>query len=139
MPPGLGQSQEIANGFATTETDGTFQVAFVPRPDRSVPESDQPTFEYLITADVTDGTGETRTASKSISVGYTALELDASAKDWQTTSEPVAMELSTTTLDGKGLTAKGKITLYRLIEPTSVSAHLIPCFQDAPWELGRGN
>lgn len=121
MPPGLGQSQEIAHGFSTTETDGTFQVAFVPRPDRSVPESDQPTFEYMITADVTDGTGETRTASKSISVGYTALELDASAKDWQTTSEPVAMELTTSTLDGKGLTAKGKVTLYRLIEPTSIT------------------
>ena len=121
MPPGQGQSQEIAHGFATTEADGTFRVAFVPRPDRSVPESDQPTFQYSITADVTDGTGETRTASKSISVGYTALELDASAKDWQTTSEPVVMELSTTTLDGKALIAKGKITLYRLIEPTSVT------------------
>ena len=120
IPPGLGQAQEIAHGFASTEADGTFRIAFVPRPDRAVPESDQPTFQYLITADVTDGTGETRTASKSISVGYTALDLNASAEDWQTSSVPVAIKLTTSTLNGEGLAAKGKVTIHRLKEPTSV-------------------
>lgn len=118
---GAGQAQEIAHGFAATEPDGSFRISFVARPDRNVLESDQPTFQYEVTADVTDGTGETRTTTRSISIGYTALDLDASAEEWQTSTEPVAVNLTTTTMDGIDLAAKGKITIHRLQEPASVT------------------
>ena len=39
----------------------------------TVPEKDEPSFRYTVTADVTDTTGETRTGSKSVNVGYVAL------------------------------------------------------------------
>lgn len=120
MPPALGQSQEIAHGWTTTEVDGSFTVNFVAKPDRSVPESDQPTFHFTVIADVTDGTGETRTATKSIHVGYTALDINLTAKDWIVADEETAIKLATTTLDGEGQSAKGMLRIHRLKEPATV-------------------
>ena len=39
-----------------------------------------PAFRYTITADVTDTTGETRTGSKSVQVGYVALRATITAE-----------------------------------------------------------
>src|SRR5262249_57303750 len=66
-------SQEIAHGMATTETDGSFKIEFVAKPDLSVAEKDEPTFVYQIHADGTDTRGETRSADRAINLGWTAL------------------------------------------------------------------
>ncbi|MEI8212426.1 MAG: alpha-2-macroglobulin family protein [Planctomycetota bacterium] len=117
IAPNLGQSQEIGHGFATTELDGSFHIDFVARPDRSIPESDQPIFRYTVTADVTDGTGETRSGDVSLSVGYTTLQANLTAEDWQTTAEPLQVKLTTSNLNGIPLSAAGTIKVYRLKEP----------------------
>ncbi|MBO0697415.1 MAG: hypothetical protein J2P46_03410, partial [Zavarzinella sp.] len=71
IPPNRGAAQEIAHGTAITEPDGSFTVKFTAKPDASVPEKDEPTFHFTVNADVTDSTGETRSGSKSVVVGYT--------------------------------------------------------------------
>ena len=48
-------------------------IPFQALPDLTVTRKDEPTFRYTITADVTDTTGETRTGTKSVQVGYVAL------------------------------------------------------------------
>ena len=72
-------AQEIAHGIVTTEPDGSFTVPFVAKPDLTVSEKDEPSFRYVVNADVTDTTGETRSASKSVNVGYVALRADREA------------------------------------------------------------
>jgi len=67
-----GSSQEIAHGTATSGVDGSFTIEFVAKPDPSIPEANEPSFVYEITADVTDSAGETRSDNRSIRVGYTA-------------------------------------------------------------------
>ena len=118
--PQRGDSQEIANGSATTEANGTFKVEFIAKPDLSVPEKDEPTFHFRVYADVTDTTGETRSAEQSVNVGYTALQASMSAPDWLTTEKPVEITVRTTTLDGVGQKAEGALKVYKLKQPESV-------------------
>jgi len=125
-PPRPGQSREIAHGTATTALDGTFPVEFTAKPDRSVPEKDEPTFRFTIYADVTDTAGETRSAQRTVSVGYTALSATLSAASWLTDEEPVSVNIRTTTLDGEPQQAEGALKIYRLRQPKRVYRARLP-------------
>ena len=113
-------SQEIAHGTAATTTDGTFTITFTAKPDPSVAEKDEASFRFAIHADVTDGNGETRSADRSIHVGFAALEAALLADDWQTETQAVALKIKTTTLDGEAQAATGAVKVYRLAEPAQV-------------------
>ncbi|MDB5312784.1 MAG: hypothetical protein JWO38_6986, partial [Gemmataceae bacterium] len=113
-------SQEIAHGVITSEADGTFSIPFFARPDPAVPEKFDPSFEYTLTADVTDTTGETRTGTGTVEIGYTALRATVAAAEWQTADKDVKLTVSTTTLDGLGQSAKGVLKIHRLKEPAAV-------------------
>jgi hypothetical protein len=120
IPPNRGEAQEIAHGTAITEADGSFTVSFTAKPDMTVPEKDEPTFHFTVYADVTDTTGETRSASKGVAVGYTALQATISADEWLTVEKDVILKLSTTTLDGEGQAAKGVVKVHKLKAPDEV-------------------
>jgi uncharacterized protein YfaS (alpha-2-macroglobulin family) len=113
-------AQEIAHGTAKTGVDGAFTVEFVAKPDLAISPTNEPTFVYSVTADVTDSAGETRSADRSVRVGYAALEAVLTADDWQETAKPVEIKISTTTLDGEPQVAKGAMKIYRLRSPAKV-------------------
>jgi tetratricopeptide (TPR) repeat protein len=114
-------AQEIAHGTVTTEPDGSFVIPFMARPDLSVPESEGPSFEYTVTADVTDGIGETRSATQVVSVGYTALRAKVLSARWQPSEKESVFIIETTTLDGAGQSAKGKFQIHSLKQPQKVA------------------
>jgi uncharacterized protein YfaS (alpha-2-macroglobulin family) len=114
------ESQEIAHGTARTGTDGSFKIEFTAKPDPKVLEKDEPTFEFQISADVTDGAGETRSADRNVRVGYTAMEALLSADDWQTGDKPVELSIATKTLDGEPQVAEGSLKIYELQPPEKV-------------------
>ncbi len=137
--PQNNNSQEIANGFGTTEVDGTFKINFVALPDLSVSEQDEPTFHYQIYADVTDNTGETRSANTSVNVGYTALKSAMTADEWQTDDKEVKVDISTTTLDGVGQKADVVVKVYSLQQPDKVHRGKLSNYQPHhPFPTGRG-
>ncbi len=113
-------SQEIAHGSAITAADGSFTIEFTAVPDLSVAEKDEPTFQYEISADVTDPSGETRSTSRGVAVGYTALQASLTADEWQTDERPVEITITTQSLDGEGQKAEGTIKIYKLRQPKSV-------------------
>jgi hypothetical protein len=115
-----GESQDIAHGAATTEVDGSFKIVFRAAPDPKVPEKDDPTFVFHITADVTDNTGETRSGERNIRVGYTALEATLTADDWQTEGKPVEVKVEAKTLDDEPQVAEGSVKVYELQAPDYV-------------------
>ena len=119
MPRG-GNSQEIAHGSTTTESDGSFKIEFVAKPDLSVSEKDEPVFQYSVTAEVTDTTGETRVGDRTVNVAYTALRASMSAPQWLTAEKPVEVTISTTTHDGEGQKAEGAVKIYALKQPAKV-------------------
>lgn len=113
-------SQEIAQGTLRTDVDGRFEIAFTAKPDPLVPEADEPTFDFEVHADVTDGAGETRTDSRVIRLGYAALEARVLAADWLTDERPVSLEVRTTTLEGEPQVAEGSLKVYALQAPARV-------------------
>jgi uncharacterized protein YfaS (alpha-2-macroglobulin family) len=113
-------SQEITHGTARTQVDGTFKIEFVARPDPSVSEKDEASFSFSVHTDVTDTTGETRSSQRGVNVGFAALQATLNAESWQTTDQPVRLNLQTTTLDGEAQTAEGVVRIHRLKEPPRV-------------------
>jgi uncharacterized protein YfaS (alpha-2-macroglobulin family) len=139
-------SQAIAYGSAVTEPDGTFAIRFTARPDLSIPEADEPTFSFQVSADVTDTTGETRSQVRSVSAGYTALQAAISASDWQTLQVPVELTITTTSIDGDPESGQGTLKVYGLRQPDRVmrpglASTLSSSAGDASdpetWELGN--
>ncbi len=117
MPPNRGAAQEIAHGTSTSEADGSFPIAFVAKADRTIPEKDEPIFHFKVTADVTDTTGETRSASNTINVAYTALQASIGVESWLIAGQEVKIKVNTNTHDGIGQVAKGTVKVYRLKQP----------------------
>ncbi|HVK16966.1 MAG TPA: alpha-2-macroglobulin family protein, partial [Fimbriiglobus sp.] len=139
MPPNRGAAQEIAHGTAVTRADGSFPIAFTAKPDRTVPEKDEPTFRFTVTADVTDTNGETRSDSRSVNVGYAALQATVKADDWQAAGQAVKFAVTTTTLDGEGQSAKGTVKVHSLKQPDHVHRRDVPGAQPLPQpRRGRG-
>jgi hypothetical protein len=120
LPPGRDAAQNIAHGTATTAADGTFGIAFTALPDRAVPESTEPTFSFTVHTDVTDTTGETRSASQRVRLGYTTLAATVVGDEWQTPDKPVVWTVGTTTLDGEPQAAAGTLKVYTLKQPDKV-------------------
>lgn len=120
IAPFQGRSQEIARGWTSTDPNGNFNIEFIAKPDRSVPDEDLPIFSYSIVADVTDTTGETRTGSQSVSVGYVTAQANLTAKEWQTEQKPVQIEIKTANLDGQALGSSGQIKIHKITQPESV-------------------
>jgi hypothetical protein len=112
-----GESRLVAQGATTTAANGTFSLSFTAVPDPDLDPADSPVYDFEITADVTDPTGETRTVTKWISVAEATLKADLSGDDWLPSNQPVVLTVSTTTHDGIGKPATGRLTVYRLKEP----------------------
>jgi uncharacterized protein YfaS (alpha-2-macroglobulin family) len=111
---------EIAVGTASTGADGKFTIEFPARPDLKADPKNEPVFHYTVTAEVTDGTGETRTAARTVRVGFTALAVNVSAGEWQTAGAPVEIKISAATLDGVPQAAGGTVSFHPLKQPATV-------------------
>ncbi len=120
MPRDEGQ-QQLANGTLETKADGSFEIKFKADPDKSADATGQPVFRFQVFADVTDNAGETRSTSQVMNLGFTSLKASIKTKEWLTTADPSALEIATTTLDGKYLSAKGALKIYALTSPAAVN------------------
>ncbi|MGJ8592490.1 MAG: alpha-2-macroglobulin family protein [Aquaticitalea sp.] len=115
------EPQEIAHGESTTNDKGEFEIIFKALPDESVDKESLPTFQYEVTADVTDINGETRSATTIVNVGYHALvasitidnELDKTKKDYK-------LSIDTKNLNGEFVPATGTVKIYKLKAPNRV-------------------
>ena len=125
--PNRRSATALANGTVTTDAAGDFRIDFRALADPSIPRTDNPVFTYTLSVDVTDITGETRSATTSVSVGYTALHLDMVLPDQAATGSPVPLTLSSANANGVFVPAKGELTIHRLAPPARV-------FRSRPWK-----
>ncbi len=112
--------QEIADGTMETDAEGNFTIQFTASADESVARKSNPTFQFTVYADVTDSSGETRSAQQTTRVGYTSLQADLQAADWQTSEDPIDLTVKVTTLDGKGQEASGNLVVNALLAPEKI-------------------
>ncbi len=118
--PGMETDQEIAHGIAETAADGSFQFRFRALADPAALEADEPTFHFQIHVDITDPAGETRTAEQTVRIGYSAIALHLEASEWQVADQPVAVRISSKTLQGDPQATQGTLKIHRLEQPTLV-------------------
>jgi hypothetical protein len=118
-PPISSDAEEIAHGVAETDASGAVMIEFVAKPDTGVQEDVEPVFDFTVTADVTDGAGETRSATRQVSVAYTALKAELATDPWLEAGKESELRVRTTSHDGEGRAAKGTLKIHRLKEPVT--------------------
>lgn len=108
----------VAEGTAETDENGVFKVTFIPVASPKADLSGDPSFNFTVTATVTDGTGEARTAQTSFEVGTVALRADIwKDGDWLTADKPVKVNVSLRSLAGTHVPVRGTLRAFRLKAP----------------------
>ena len=115
-----GTEREIAHGSTTTDGEGAFTVDFTAVPDRSVDPKTLPVFTYEISADVVDINGETHSASTSVSVGYTSVELSMDVPSTVDGTKEQELRLWTRNLGGQPVAVDGTVRIELLTPPDRV-------------------
>ncbi|MDO7849338.1 MG2 domain-containing protein [Hymenobacter sp. M29] len=104
--------QEIAHGTATTDAEGRFSITFTPP---LVPKPTgrrwEPGYMFEITADVTDAAGETRTGTRSVSIGRNPLSLQLTGPELADKQHLPIFRLLSTNATGEPLPATGTLRL----------------------------
>ncbi|MBF9142593.1 alpha-2-macroglobulin family protein [Hymenobacter properus] len=112
LPGANRNTQEIAHGTATTDAEGRFSLTFTPP---LVPKPTgrrwEPGYLFEITADVTDAAGETRTGTRSVSIGRNPLSLQLTGPELANKQQLPAFRLLSTNATGEPLPATGTLRL----------------------------
>lgn len=115
--PPSSPAMEIAQGVATTDAAGRFEISFNAVPDPGIPAAQNPSFSYQITADVTDINGETRSGTSELTIGYVALDARLEIPETATRDQLQALDIRTTNWAGNTLPAQGFLVWQRLQDP----------------------
>jgi hypothetical protein len=116
VPP-TGEEQEIANGTAVTAADGSYQIAFTAAPDKALDPETEPVFDFIVTAAVTDPAGETREATRVVSVAYTTVRASLGAPAWLAADGEFALKARVESHDGEPRPAEGVVRVFKLRGP----------------------
>ena len=108
----------VGKGEAKTDGNGVFEVTFTPVASPKADLSGDPSFEFSVTAEVTDETGEEHTAESSFEIGTVAWRASVwTGEKWQTPDVPVAPRVTINSLAGAPLPVNGTLKAYRLVAP----------------------
>ncbi len=112
------KAQTVASGTTTLGADGTFTVAFTPEADETAAKGSEVTWRYVAYADVVDEGGETRSATRSVRLGFVSVEARVGfATGFLREGEPSAATITRTSLDGAPRPGKGGWRLVALVPP----------------------
>ena len=110
---------EIQHGEITTDAQGRFSISFFALPDSKVSPDTKPEYDYEVSADVTDVSGETRSGHTDIIAGYTvirlSIELPAGLEMPADSLRKVAVNVSN--LSGQPVEASVALTITPLQTP----------------------
>jgi len=111
-------NEVLATGETKTDDSGKFVIDFTAIPSKNSSKNLLPTYNYQVTATVTDINGETHQANTSVKVGYHDLELNALIANEISTKNKNEVQLISTNLNGELSQIKGEIKIY-FINPFS--------------------
>lgn len=110
---------EIASGEAITDDKGNVRITFPATADRSISASENPQFAFAITFDVTDRAGETRSATQTLRIGYTALQVELNLPTQIGQGDAKSYAVRVTNQSGEVVAVKqGEVVISRLQSPT---------------------
>ncbi|MCL1887329.1 MAG: MG2 domain-containing protein [Kiritimatiellaeota bacterium] len=107
----------LASGEAETDADGTFKIAFIAEPAPGAKPEDSPVFHYTVRAEVIDATGETRSGSQTIKLGFSAIRVSLDIPKWFEADAPHEMTVKLATLNGEPVASTGNAKVCSLRQP----------------------
>ncbi len=115
--PNISNGVEIAYGEVKTDKNGKFIIPVkLFAGDLNLKEG-LPNFMFEIKVDVVDMTGETHSAKKQLNAGVNDINISMSLPNLSKVDKPFEMIVNTTNHSGQKVDAKGKIKIYKLVEP----------------------
>ncbi len=111
------RNTEITNGKITTDAEGKFKMTFKANADSSIDKNTEPLFDFSVNADVTDITGETRTANTLVTVGYKSLVLNIAAPKIAEADSLQEITITTKNLSNEKEPAVVTIKIYAIKTP----------------------
>ncbi len=111
-------ARTVAAGTASPGADGRFEIAFSPRPPKDSHGQGEATYEYRVSAEVTDDGGETREAARSFRLGHAAVEGKiVSEGGFLPAGRPASLTVTRRDLDGVPRPGTASWSLYELRQP----------------------
>jgi uncharacterized protein YfaS (alpha-2-macroglobulin family) len=107
-------SMQIAHGEVVTDDEGKFPIRFSAIPDRTVSEDTDPVFDYVVYADVTDGSGETRSARQTVSVAYKSMILKTFVPEKLEKSDTIGLRVQTENMNGAFIQSEVTLNVRKL-------------------------
>ena len=108
----------VGEGEAETDENGVFKVTFTPVASPTADLSGGPSFEFTVTAHVTDDTGEVRSAAESFEIGTVQWRASVWAEgNWHTPEKGVPVRVTVSSLAGAKLPVIGTLKAFRLVAP----------------------
>lgn len=120
MRYGHSPENQIAQGVTTTGADGAFQLQFDAIPGEKSGTFEPPAWSYVIHADITDASGETRSASTTVQIGKQVLVMNMNIPDEPLPGQLKKVELVTENLSGQKTAAQGTITAQAVAGPDRI-------------------
>ncbi len=106
-------NMQIATGEIKTKQNGEFTINFEALIDKSIPKEEQPNFNYKISVDITDSTGETQSASKELTLGFVSIQANMLIDKDLNKNEAKLLLLETSNLNGDFEAVQGKIIIEK--------------------------
>ncbi len=108
---------EIANGEIVSNELGKCSIRFKASPDQSIDSNYQPIYIYSIAVDATDPNGESKTATTSVSIGYTDRYISIEHKKQTHSDSLLNIGISVKNLNEQPLKAKLLLQILPLKQP----------------------
>jgi len=110
----------VTQGTGITDPDGKLSIEFVAVPDLSQKKEHSPVLVYEVAIEVTDQRGETRSVTKTISIGYNSFTLTTDLKPKMDVSTIDSLSVSAQTSNGDKVSVKGLMVINSLVQPKEV-------------------
>lgn len=109
----------VAQGNAVTDVYGRFMATFEARPDFGISRSEDPSFYFTVTADVTDQNGETRSASQQIEISYQSVRMQINLQEHLQKESYQPLVIHAENCAGQRELIKGEVLIYKLKQPAT--------------------
>ncbi|MGV8879372.1 MAG: alpha-2-macroglobulin family protein [Sphingobacteriaceae bacterium] len=112
--------QKITTDTVSSDDEGNFNIRFKALPGDEDLINKGLIYNYTITANVTDGTGETQSGSTSINIGTNDLLLQTELPEKLTVKDSAQVTANLTTLNGQKISGTVTVEAYSLDQPGRV-------------------
>lgn len=112
-------AQPLVHGTVKTDKEGRFRIGFVAAADKFFSPEEEPVFEYVVSAEVTDIDGETHSAENFVRAGYVslALSIDRPSGEHVPADSLKTVIVRASDLSGTTASALTTVTVFSLRSP----------------------